>query len=123
MHDNAKPYDLRDRTKRFALRTIRLTEATSWKGTQGVIGRQPLRCATSVGANYRAAKRARSAADFIAKMGIVEEDVDESLYWMELLVDTGLIETRRLQPLMEEAEELLANTVASIRTAKKRQVS
>jgi len=83
--------DLKDRTKRFALRVIRLCEALSKGRTADVIGRQLLRCGTSVGANYRAACRAKSPADFVAKMGIVEEECDECLFWMELMIEAGLI--------------------------------
>jgi four helix bundle protein len=87
--------------------------------TLGVIGRQLLRSGTSVGANYRAACRAKSAADFISKMGTVEEETDESIYWMELLIDSGLIAQNVVYELQHEAEELLAIIVASIKTAKK----
>ena len=79
-----------------------------------------LRSGTSVGANYRAACRARSTADFIAKMGIVEEEADESVYWMELLVESGIVKAELLEPLTKEGNEILAITVASINTARKR---
>ena len=115
---DGKPFDLRDRTKRFSLRVIRLVEALPQGRTAWLIGKQLLRAATSVGANYRAAKRARSRAEFVAKMGIVEEEVDESVYWMELLVDAGLVPKRRLDPLIQEARELTAIAVSSIRTAR-----
>jgi four helix bundle protein len=85
-----------------------------------VIGKQLIRCETSAGANYRAACRAKSPADFIAKMGIVEEELDETLYWMELLVASELISEDRLTELTNEANELLAITVSSIRTARNR---
>src|SRR5947207_15435942 len=81
--------DLRPRTKAYALRVIRLVESLPRNRTADVIGKQLLRSATSVGANYRAACRAKSPADFTAKMGIVEEEADESLYWMELLIESG----------------------------------
>ncbi len=112
--------DLKRRTKSFALRVIKLVEALPKTRTADVIGRQLLRCGTSVGANYRAAARARSTADFIAKMGIVEEEADESLYWMELLVESGLIDAERLAPLMAETNEIVAIIVASINTARHR---
>ncbi len=83
-----------------------------------VIGRQLLRCATSVGANYRSACRGRSSKDFIAKMGIVEEECDESLYWMELLVESGRVEAARMEAVMREASAILAMTVASIKTSR-----
>ena len=78
-----------------------------------------MRSGTSAGADYRAACRAKSTADFIYKMGIVEEEADESLYWMELLVEGGIMEPKKLELMMKEATELLAITVASIKTAKK----
>ena len=111
---------LKKRTKQFALRVIHLTESLPAGKTADVIGRQLLRSGTSVAANYRAACRAKSPADFIAKMGIVEEEADESIYWMELLVESDIVKESLLQPLMQEANELLAITVASINTAKKR---
>jgi four helix bundle protein len=112
-------YDLRARTKSFGLRVIRLVRALPRDVAADVMGRQLLRAATSVGANYRAACRARSPADFIAKMGIVEEEADESAFWIELLIEDGLLDPQRAQGLLNEANELLAITVASIRTARK----
>ncbi len=78
-----------------------------------------MRSGTSAGADYRAACRAKSTADFIYKMGIVEEEADESLYWMELLVEGGIMEPKKLELMMKEATELLAITVVSIKTARK----
>lgn len=118
-----KPRDreeLKKRTQAFALRVIKLTQSLPQRGIGLGIGKRLLRCGTSVGANYRSACRARSTADFIAKTGIVEEGADESLYWMELLIESGLIPATRLQPLMDEANQLLAITVSSILTARKR---
>jgi len=112
--------DLKNRSKRFALRVIRLCEALPKGRTADVIGGQLLRCGTSVGANYRAACRARSNAEFIAKMGIVEEECDESLFWMELVIEAGLLPEEQLKDLMQEGDELLAITVASIKTARGR---
>jgi four helix bundle protein len=112
--------DLKTGTKRFALRNIRLTEALPKSRTADVIGRQLLRCSTSVGANYRAACRAKSPADFIAKMGIVEEECDECLYWMELLIESEIVKEKSLKKLMDEADQLLAIAVTSIKTARKR---
>ena len=100
------------------MRTIRLVEALPKKPSALAIGNQLLRSAMSVGANHRAAKRARSEAEFAAKMGIVEEELDECLYWMELLIESGILPADRLRPLMDEVNELLAITVASIRTTK-----
>ena len=110
--------DLKKRTKAFALRIIKLVESLPPDKTADVIGKQLLRCGTSVGANYRASCRARSQADFIAKMGIVEEEADESIYWMELLVESGLVRQEMLDNLIKEADELVAIVVSSIRTAK-----
>ena len=112
--------DLKVRTRAFALRTIRLVESLPRGRTADVIGRQLIRSATSVGSNYRAACRARSPAEFVAKMGIVEEEADESLYWMELLVQSELVDEHRLADLMKETNELVSITVASIKTARKR---
>jgi four helix bundle protein len=112
--------DLIKRTRLFAVRIVRLCEVLPRGKTTDVIGKQLLRSGTSVGANYRAANRAKSNADFIAKMGIVEEECDECLYWMQLLIDLNLIAEKRLEELMNEAHELLAMTVASIKTARTR---
>lgn len=108
------------RTKAFALRVIRLVEALPRSRTGEVLARQLLRSGTSVGANYRAACRAKSRADFIAKMGIVEEECDEAVYWMELLIEAGIVEAERLAGLMAEANEILAMVIASIKTARTR---
>ena len=110
--------ELKERTKRFALRVIRMVEALPKGKTSEVIGRQLLRSGTSVGANYRASCRAKSSADFISKMGTVEEEADESLFWMELLVESGLINEGLLKDLMREAEEILAIVIASIKTVR-----
>jgi four helix bundle protein len=112
-------YDLRDRTRCFALRIIRLVESLPRTRTANVIGHQLLRCGTSVGANYRAACRARSSAEFCSKVGIVEEETDEAVYWLELLIQSNLVRGDRLGPLIAEANELLAITVASIKTARR----
>ena len=110
---------LKERTQKFALRVVQLVESLPPKRTADILGRQLLRCGTSVGANYRAACRAKSKADFIAKMGIVEEETDESIYWMELLLLAGIISMDQTAPLIKEAHELLAITVSSINTARK----
>jgi four helix bundle protein len=112
--------ELKLRTKQFSLRVIRLVEALPRGKTADVLGRQLLHSGTSVRANYRAACRATSTADFIAKMGIVEEETDESVYWMELLVEAGITKAELLEALMKEGNEILAITVASIVTARKR---
>ncbi len=110
--------ELKERTKTFALRVIRLVEALPNGRLCDTIARQILRAGTSVGANYRAACRARSNADFVSKMGIVEEELDECLYWMELLAETKTVETARLKNLEKEANELLSIVVSSIKTAR-----
>jgi len=109
--------DLKVRTKVFALRVIRAYRALPSSDEARVIGRQLLRSATSVGANYRAACRARSRAEFIAKLGIVLEEADEA-YWLELLLETGILDHKRLDPLLREANELTSIFVSSLRTAK-----
>jgi four helix bundle protein len=106
------------RTKHFALTVIRLVEALPRKLPVETIGKQLLRSATSVGANYRAACRGKSTADVISKLAVVEEEADESLYWMELLMESGIILKEKLEGLMSEANEILAMTVASIKTLK-----
>ena len=111
--------EMKKRTKLFALGVIQLVESLPKERTAEVLGRQLLRSGTSVGSNYRSACRAKSIADFISKMGIVEEEVDESLYWMELLIEAGIEVNKKMEALMKEAGELLSITVASIKTARK----
>src|SRR5512135_1325443 len=114
------PNELKSRTKRFALNVIILTEDLPKSRTTEVLGRQLLRSGTSVGANYRSACSARSTAEFIAKMGIVEEELEETLYWIELLIESGHLSADQAKDLIREAKELLAITVASIKTAKRK---
>ena len=111
--------EFKRRTKSFTLRIVRLVDSLPRSRTADVFARQLLRSGTSVGANYRAASRARSQADFVAKMGIVEEECDETIYWMELLVETDIVEAQRLTGLLSEAHEILSMVVASIKTARK----
>jgi four helix bundle protein len=111
--------ELKKRTKQFALRIIRLVEALPSNQIGRVIGNQLMRSATSVGANYRAACRGRSKAEFLAKIGIVIEEADEALYWMELIVEANLLPDERLTDLMQEADELIAIMTASAITARK----
>ncbi|HYH87278.1 MAG TPA: four helix bundle protein [Pyrinomonadaceae bacterium] len=110
--------EMKERTKAFALRIIRLVEALPQTRTANVIGKQLLRCGTSVGANYRASCRAKSQADFVAKMGIVEEEADETIYWVEILVEAGQVKKERVADLLDEANQLVAIVVSSIRTAR-----
>jgi four helix bundle protein len=111
--------NLKLRTKQFALRVIKLVESLPGDGTSAILGRQLLRAGTSVGTNYRAACRSKSAADFVSKMGTVEEEADESGYWMELLVDAGKVKAEKASALVQEAGELTAIAVSSINTARK----
>ena len=115
--------ELRNRTKGFALQNIRLVESLPASRTANILGGQLLRSGTSVGANYRASCRARSRAEFIAKLGIVEEEADESIYWLELFVESGILRQDRAAGLLREAGEILAMVVASIKTARKRNSS
>ena len=110
--------EMRKRTKIFALEVIRFTESLPQKRATEIIGRQLFRCGTSVGANYRAACRAKSKPDFIAKMGIVLEEADESLYWMEILQEAEIVDTEAARMLTREANELVSIVAASIMTAK-----
>jgi four helix bundle protein len=110
--------DLKERTKTFALRVIRMTEALPRRMTADVLGRQVLRSGCSVAANYRAACRAKSRADFVAKMGTVEEEADETAFWLDLIDATGLHPSGKLADLRREADELTAIAVSSIRTAR-----
>jgi four helix bundle protein len=110
--------DLKLRTKQYALRVIRLVRSLPQEPVANVIGKQLVRSGTSVGANYRASCRAKSRADFVVKMNIVEEECDESLYWMELLIESGLVTESKLQSLMSEGDEILSIVVRSIQTAK-----
>ncbi len=111
---------MKARTKAFALRVIKLTESLPATRAADVIGKQLLRSATSVGANYRASRRGKSRADFIHKLAIVEEEADESAYWLELLAESGIVPPAKLADLMREFDEITAIIVASIRTAKAR---
>jgi four helix bundle protein len=112
--------EMKRRTRTFALRVIKLVESLPNTPTARVIGNQLLRCGTSVGANYRAASRARSNADFIAKMGIVEEEADESAYWIEMLIDTNLVKATLVTELLDESNQIVAIVVSSINTARNR---
>ncbi len=110
----------KQRTKTLALRVIRLVRALPSEPASDVIGRQLLRSGTSVGANYRAACRSKSTADMLNKLKIVEEEADETIFWLELLVESELMPASRLQDIIQETDEILAMTVASIRTLRNR---
>ena len=111
--------ELKDRTFKFGIRIVRAVEALAKDDISRTLGRQLLRAGTSVGANYRAAVRARSHADFIAKLGIVEEECDETAYWMEVIAALKLLKKTRLERLRREVDELLASVVSSIKTARR----
>lgn len=108
MRDEEERQDLRVRTKEFALRIIRMYLALSKTEVSSVIGRQVLRSGTSVGANYREAYRARSSAEFISKLGDCLKELEETVYWLELLVESGCMPAIKLADLMGEASELTA---------------
>ena len=109
--------EFKARTKELALRVIRLVSALPKNEISAqVIGKQLLRCATSVGANYRAACRGKSTADMISKLSIVLEEADETLYWLELLVESELMPAHRLKNLMAETNEIVAMLVSSLKT-------
>jgi four helix bundle protein len=110
--------ELKKRTQIFAIKVIRLVRSLSCQGHSGIIGRQLLRCGTSIGANYRAACRAKSRADFISKLKTVEEECDESIYWMELLVASYIGNSHEIEMLMREAAQILSIIVSSIQTAR-----
>jgi len=112
--------ELKKRTKQFSLRVIKLVNALPNNSAGRTIGNQLLRSGTSVGANYRAACRGRSKAEFIAKLGIVEEEADESAFWMELIIESGLMDKSKVEALLDEANELVAIVVVSIKSAKKK---
>jgi four helix bundle protein len=111
--------NLKRRTKQFALAVIKFVEALPKDETSRVIGRQLLRSGTSVGANYRSACRAKSTPDFISKLGNVEEEADESGYWLELLVEAEKVTQLKAESLIGEASELVAISVSSINTSRK----
>jgi four helix bundle protein len=112
------PDEMKKRTKQYGLRIIRAAASLPRTFAARHIGGQLLRAGTSVGANYRAACRARTQAEFIAKLGIVEEEADETIYWMEMLVEAGIMPDVKLGALMTEANEILSIVVASINTAR-----
>ena len=112
--------ELKERMKRFGLAVIRLAGKLPPGRAAGVIANQMVKSGTSAGANYRAACRARSKADFVSKMGVVEEELDETLYWLEVCVGAGFLSSADVDELLQEGDELLAITVSSIRTARRR---
>jgi four helix bundle protein len=120
MTEGYKADELKIRSKRFALDIIKLFRQLPRTEEARILGRQLLRSGTSVAANYRAACRARSKAEFVAKLGIVVEEIDETVFWIELLVESGTFSQERLKSIQTEANELLAIFAASRNTARNR---
>jgi len=112
--------EFKGRTKRLALRLIALVKELPRSTTTDGIGRQLVRSATSVGANYRSACRGKSTADVLSKLAIVEEEADETIYWLELLVEAKIVPESRIRDLFQEANEIVAMTVSSIKTLRGR---
>jgi four helix bundle protein len=120
MKDEAEPpFDLRERTKAFALRIIRMFAALPKTDEARVLGKQVLRSGTSVGANFREAHRARSKAEFIAKVGDCLKELDETSYWLELLSESGIVPTSKLTSLQDECHQLLAILTTISKNAKR----
>lgn len=118
--ENDEVVDLHLRTKKFALRIIRLYSSLPKQTEAQVIGRQIIRSGTSVGANYREAFRARSKAEFIAKVGECLKEVEETSYWLELLIEAKIVPAKRLQGLIKESSELTAIFITSLINAKRK---
>jgi four helix bundle protein len=116
---NTQPEQPRDRSKAFALRVVRLFRTLPYRTDTQVLGKQLLRCGTAIAANYRAACRSRSKVEFIARIGIVAEEADESVLWLELLTESGIISADKTDSQLAEARELAAIFTASQQTAKK----
>ena len=108
-----QPEELRARTKQFAIRIVRLFQSLPKNDEARIMGKQVLRAGTSVAANYRAVCRARSRAEFVSMMGVVVEEADETVFWLEILVETGIVPRVRMKNLLAEANELLAILAAS----------
>jgi four helix bundle protein len=117
------PEELRARTKQFAILIVRLFQSLPKNDEARIMGKQVLRAGTSVAANYRAVCRARSRAEFVSKMGVVVEEADETVFWLEILVETGIVPRARMETLLAEANELLAIFAASYWTARAGQLS
>jgi four helix bundle protein len=110
--------ELRNRTKKFAMRIVKLFKALPKSTESQIMGKQLLRCGTSVAANYRAVCRARSKAEFIAKIGVVVEESDESVFWLEMLEETETVPSAKLKEILGEAKQLTAIFTASQQTAR-----
>ncbi len=114
--------EFKNRTKQIALRVIRLVESLPNSNAAQIIGRQILRSATSIGANYRAACRGKSTADVVHKLSIVEEEADETLYWLELLIESEIVSANKLSVLIGDINEIVAMTVSSIKTMRSQKI-
>ena len=115
--------EFKARTKKYAVRIVRLVDALPASRSTNALAGQIVRSGTSVGANYRAPCRAKSRADFISKMGTMEEEADETLYWLEVMIDAGKIKAPRVADLMREGNEILAMVCSSLNTARSRKES
>jgi four helix bundle protein len=113
------PEELRDLTKAFAIRIVKLYRLLPRTADSQIVGKQLLRCGTSVAANYRAACRGRSRAEWIAKIGLVVEEADETVFWLEMLSDCGIVPSQRCEDILKEARELSAIFTATQHTAKR----
>ncbi|MBZ5506328.1 MAG: four helix bundle protein [Acidobacteriia bacterium] len=116
---NERTQELRDRTKNFALRVVKLFRALPRTGEAQVMGKQLLRSGTSVAANYRAACRSRSRAEFLSRLSVVLEEADESALWLELLIESGTMKKEKSEPLLTEARQLTAIFTAATSTIRK----
>ncbi len=123
MSEQSKTNGLADRTKAYALRAIRLYNSLAATGASGVIRSQLLRSAISVGAHYREAIRARSTAEYISKLRVGLQELEESRYWLELLAASDIVSTQRLAPFTSETDELIAIFMSCVRTARARKRS
>ena len=112
--------EMKERTKNFALRILKLADALPRTRSGNTIANQVVRSGSSVGANYRALCRAKSRADFIHKTSVVEEEADETAFWLELIITAKLLRATRIKPLLQEADELTAIAVATRKTASSR---
>ena len=115
--------ELLEQTKQFALRIFKLVDALPQTIQARAVAVQLIRSGTSVGANYRAACRARSKPEFIAKLGVVEEEADESAFWLELIMETNLLSATKVEPLLSEASEIVAIMASSKKTAARSQIA
>ncbi len=111
--------ELKNRTKQFALRIIKLVQSLPNTIEGRIIGKQIISAGTSVGANYRSACRGRSRAEFLSKLGIVEEEADESAFWLELIIEAKLLDLQRVNPLLQEANEIVAIIVSAKKTTRR----